>query len=140
MDAEDDGSRCTSALPNTSKDFSIAFDVPNRGGGRFPPKMACELTDATPMVLNAKSATDDTNSAHLLRNKVFEEEETSKDDASFSSIGARSKRPRSFARVPNRESIDDDITERERERVVWRFLLGGCRRPIFPRQKKAEFE
>ena len=102
--------------------------------------MACELTDATPMVLNAKSAADDTNSAHLLRNKVFEEEETSKDDASFSSIGARSKRPRSFARVPNRESIDDDITERERERVVWRFLLGGCRRPIFPRQKKAEFE
>ena len=78
--------------------------------------MACELTDATPMVLNAKSAADDTNSAHLLRNKVFEEEETSKDDASFSSIGARSKRPRSssFARVPNRESIDDDITERER--------------------------
>ncbi len=81
--------------------------------------MACELTDATPMVLNAKSAADDTNSAHLLRNKVFEEEETSKDDASFSSIGARSKRPRSsFARVPNRESIIIDDRERERESAL----------------------
>ncbi len=79
--------------------------------------MACELTDATPMVLNAKSAADDTNSAHLLRN--VEEEETSKDDASFSSIGARSKRPRSsFARVPNRESIIIDDRERERESAL----------------------
>ena len=99
--------------------------------------MACELTDATPMVLNAKSAADDTNSAHLLRNKVFEEEETSKDDASFSSIGARSKRPRSFARVPNRESIDDDITERERERA-WcvEISFGGMSSSNLPAAKK----
>ena len=89
----------------------------------IPPKSACELTDATPMVLNAKSAADATKSAHLFRN-IFEEKLlvlVLKDDASFSSIGARSKRPRSsFARVPNRESmvIHDRERERERECVV----------------------